>query len=149
MKTNCDFTLCLTSKSPQWLTVLDSERPVLLFSTIAKLNLQPSRHWPPINIILGGICAVFSDVFTQTLRPPMLSIFRYQSLYGETRSLRFFFGDPRRLPAFSWPTWNQYSCMRTVLVTVKPIILKRPFRQVSILGDLTSLSFFMKERYKQ
>ena len=90
LTTGCDFTLCLTSKSPLWLKVLDSKNTVLLFSTSAKLNLQLTQHWSVINSILSRICGVLSHEFTQTLRPPMLAIFRYQSSYGEQASVRFF-----------------------------------------------------------
>ena len=121
---------------------MDSKKLVLLFSTIAKLNLQPTQHWSVINSILGRICGVFGDEFIQTLRPPMLSIFRYQSFYGEKTSVRFLFGDPGQLPAVAHSQWNQFSCMRTVLVAVKPIVLKREYRQVPILGDMTSLSSY-------
>ena len=35
--------------------------------------------------------------------------------------------------------------MRTVLVAVKPLVLRRQYRQVPILGDLTSLFFYEGE----
>ena len=110
MKTTCDYTLCLTSKSEEWLTVLDSIKPVLLFGTISKLNLQPTRQWSVVNSILGRICGVFSDEFTQTLRPPMLSIFRDQCLYGEKASLRFFF-------------WRSSTIARFFLVNMESILV--------------------------
>ena len=110
LKTTCDYTYCLTSKSEQWLIVLDSIEPVLLFGTISKLNLQPTRHWSVINSIWGRICGVFSDEFAQALRPPMLSIFRYQSLYGDKASLRFFF-------------WRSSTIARFFLVNMESILV--------------------------
>ena len=124
MKTACDYTLCLTSKNEDWKTILDSKRPVILFGTISKFGLQPTRHWSVTNGIIGRTAAIFSDEVTQTLRPPMLDMFRYQAYYKGTSSLRCFFGDPRQLLSFSHSTWNQFSCMRTVLVDVEPIVTK-------------------------
>ena len=102
MKTACDYTLCLTSENEHWKTILDSKRPVILFGTISKLGLQPTRHWSVIHEIIRRIAAIFSDEVTQTLRPPMLEMFRYQAEYKETSSLRCFFGDSRQLPALSY-----------------------------------------------
>ena len=142
LQTACDYTLCVASKNAAWKTILESTRPVILFSTISKLGVQPTRHWSTTNSIVGRISAIFSDELTQTLRPPMLSLRRYQSCCKETSSLRSFFGDPRQLPCFAHSAWNQFSCMRTVSVAVQPIILSRQYRQVPILGDITSLFFY-------
>ena len=140
--TACDHTLCITSKNPEWTSILDARRPVILFSTISKMIVQPTRFQSTVNAITGRIAAIFSDELTQTLRQPMISMLRYQSHFSENASLRCFFGDPRQLPAFARSTWNMYSCMRTVLVAVQPIILSAQYRQVEVLGDMTSWFFY-------